>query len=147
MKHSNLWLCTFAFAAACGVSTPDDRDSRATVVDDQNLLTAETVADEPAVNPNALSEFGATTSAACHGTGQCLPTSDFSCDGTWSSPRRCGVKQCGVWCGPPENGIVAALQPQEIFRKCHHISGNTNLDCTQWAQTIKAKLCDDPLCN
>ena len=74
MKFSHLLLCALAFATACGVSSPEDRDSAAeTSIAETALSTA-----DPSVDPDALAVLGQAVLGACHGTVTCDPSSAYS---------------------------------------------------------------------
>ena len=134
MKLSSMLLCALALGAACGVSTPEDRDSAANTTIAESALSSAAPAAAPDAAPVLGEALFGTALSACHSTVPC-PDDTFCSD--WVGPIACGEKNCNGSCAV---GIVASLQPQEVHRTCA-------VNCEEWAQIPPKKTCNDRFCS
>jgi len=130
MKFSSILLCGFALAAACGVSSPDDRSAAPQSSIDESALSST----EPVVDPDAFALLAADF-GACHGTIR-ADTSIYVCPIDFEPARSCGVMQCGVPCAGGH--ATAGLQPQEVTRLC---LGPNGTSFREWVPTLRKKIC------
>src|ERR1051325_4139958 len=133
MKLSSMLLCALALGAACGVSTPEDRDPAANTTIAESALSSAAPAAAPDAAPVLGEALFGTALYACHST---VPCPDETFCSEWTGPFACGEKNCNGEC---LLGEVASLQPMEVYRTC-------GAGCTEWGQTIPQKTCRDKFC-
>jgi len=161
MKRS-IWVCMFAFAAACGVSSPVDTadpglaDSvgRPASVDpssETRVVSTRASSEESALlaaaatgDPEIMAQ-AAGAAASCHGSVTCA---GFGSCGTWSANAACGVKACGsTGCGPrcdPGDPECVQLRPMvqrfEKYRVCQNAQAES---CVEWAAGPSTNTCTE----
>jgi len=162
MKRS-IWVCMFALAAACGVSSPVDSSDQgqadslpASVDSEREARVASTRASSEASALLAAAATGdpevmalaAAATASCHGTVTCA---GFGSCGTWSTAAACGTKACGSsTCGPrclPTDLDCVTLRPLvqrfEKYRVCQNAQAEA---CVEWAAGTSISTCSE-LCS
>jgi len=161
MKRS-IWVCMFAFAAACGVSSPVDTGDQGTA-DSVELSAspdpsseARAVSTRPSAEESALLAAAATgdpaimaqavaASATCHGTVTCT---GFGSCGTFSAAAACGAKACGsTGCGPrclPGDPDCTQLRPLvQRFEKYRVCQNQLAESCVEWAAGPSTSTCSE----
>jgi hypothetical protein len=128
--RTSLWLvCSFLFAAACGVSSPDGAAGSRAAISDESSASSELSGVESTGLDPSLAVMLAGDSAivpadfpSCHGW--VVFNVPKSC-GPWSSPVTCGGRVCtGNICGAqcpktePDCIMSSSVQQTESFRTC-----------------------------
>jgi len=164
MKRS-MWVCLFALAAACGVSSPvdtPDTEDQGPAGSVERQASADPPAEASAVSKRASSEDSALLAAAatgdpeimaqavaatasCHGAVSCT---GFGSCGTWSTAAACGTRGCGSSaCGPrclPGDTDCVTLRPMvqryERYRVCQNQQAES---CVEWAAAASTSTCSE----